>query len=109
MVFAPGTIAALPVVDVGPDMTPSAYARCAGVISLNGVSLKRRRSSWARVFADTLAATAAIASPAFKFFIRCSPCTFCIRRLQRRRDVQSRGKSLLLGFEPFIEELLHRL
>jgi hypothetical protein len=47
MVPAPGTTAALPVAATGPAMTASAYARCAGVISLKGVSLKRRKSSCA--------------------------------------------------------------
>jgi hypothetical protein len=47
IVPAPGTTAALPVAATGPDMTASAYARCAGAISFNGVSLKRRMSSCA--------------------------------------------------------------
>src|SRR6266705_2727955 len=72
MVPAPGTTAALPVAATGPDMTAFAYARCAGVISLNGVSLKRRMSSCAHALPASKASPKN-SNPTVRIFIWRSP------------------------------------
>src|SRR5712691_789006 len=72
MVPAPGTTAALPVAATGPDMTAFAYARCAGVISLNGVSLKRRMSSCAHALPASKASPEN-SNPTVQIFIWRSP------------------------------------
>jgi hypothetical protein len=71
-VLAPGTTAALPVDDVGPAITASAYLRWSGVISVNGISLKRRWSSCAIALPVT-AIIAAASKLAFHIIIFVPP------------------------------------